>query len=363
MKQLLKYTFLLFFITHSWSCQLDKKNKAPSLTVVEKNNSNAINTISTPVKTVLIQQKPFVISTMSTGTLKAQQHTTIHLKSTGTIIALPIEDGQYIKKGQLLAMIDDAALQLELEQQTIELLEREFEKKSLLVANGGEAEIDSSVSPKRLASILIRSGYRKAEQTIKQTQFRIAQTKIIAPFSGLIADLEVEEFQEGREGQQICRLLNPNTFEAEFQLTEAEALPLSIGQQVQVKLLADESMSFKASIQAINPIVNEQGLVTIRAKLRNTKNKKLLEGMAVRVAIERSIPNQFVIPKEALVLRSGKEVVFTYDSKEKLAKWKYVEVAFENATELAIKTGLQAGDLVIIEGNLNLSHDAKVVLE
>ena len=172
-----------------------------------------------------------------------------------------------------------------------------------MVANGGEAEVDTSVSPKRLASILTRSGYRKAEQVIRQTQFRIDQTKISAPFSGLVADVEVEQFQEGKDGQQICRLLNPNTFEAEFQLTEAEALPLSIGQKVQVESLADKALSFKAAIQAINPIVSEQGLVTVRARLKNPQNKRLLEGMATRVAIERSIPNQLVIPKEALVLR------------------------------------------------------------
>ena len=61
-------------------------------------------------------------------------------------------------------------------------------------------------------------------------------------------------------------------------------------------------------------------------------------------------------------MRSGREVVFIYDEQEELAKWKYVTVAHENDTEIAIIEGLEAGQLAIIEGNLNLDHDAEVLI-
>jgi hypothetical protein len=51
-----------------------------------------------------------------------------------------------------------------------------------------------------------------------------------------------------------------------------------------------------------------------------------------------------------------------YDETEKLAKWKYVTVAYENDSEIAITEGLEVGQLAIIEGNLNLDHDAEVLI-
>ncbi len=310
-----------------------------------------------------IQQKSFKIQSTTTGKLKAQQHTTLHFKAAGTIEQLPIEEGQYIQKGTLVATVEQQALQLQLTQQQITLAEKEFEKKNLLIGSGGEAEVDTSVSPKLLESILLRSGVRSAQQQIKQTQFQIEQTKLYAPFGGVIADLEVEAYQQATMGQKICRLINPYTFEAVFQLTEAEALAVKIGQAVKVIPLANTNTSYPATIHIINPVVNEQGLVEVRAKLQKKGRKKLLDGMSVKVQIERQIPNQLVVPKEALVLRSGKSVIFTYDEKEGLAKWKYVTVAHENESELAISEGLTKDDLVIVKGNLNLSHDAQVEVE
>jgi membrane fusion protein (multidrug efflux system) len=82
--------------------------------------------------------------------------------------------------------------------------------------------------------------------------------------------------------------------------------------------------------------------------------------MNVRVILEQRIPDQVIIPRSALVLRSGREVVFTYEPNEQLAKWKYVTIAYENEDQLAVSEGIEAGDLVIYEGNLNLAHDAEV---
>jgi len=354
-----------FLIVVAFSCQSpDKTVENPAIVKVSNiAPTKPTSKIATKIKKQSTQKKALNISTITTGILAPQQQTTLHLKSTGTIQQLPIQEGQLIQKGNLIAALDDEALQLALGQRTLEMDDAIGNKKDLLIANGGEAEIDTSVSAERLDLILTLSGMRRALHGIKQAQFQIDQAKIYAPFSGVIADIKVKQYQQGNTGQEICRLLNPNTFEAEFQLTEAEALRINIGQRVKVIPLAVPEKSFAANISVINPIVNEQGLVTVRAKLKNTKRHRLLEGMHVRVQIERKILNQLVIPKTALVLRSGKSVVFTYEETTGLAKWNYVTVAYENETEMAISEGLTEGDLVIYEGNMNLSHDAEVMVD
>lgn len=83
--------------------------------------------------------------------------------------------------------------------------------------------------------------------------------------------------------------------------------------------------------------------------------------MNARIIIEKTLLNQLVVPKSAVVERSGRKVVFTYENG--LAKWNYVSIAHENETSVVIAEGLKVGALVIIEGNLNLGHDAKVEIK
>lgn len=87
----------------------------------------------------------------------------------------------------------------------------------------------------------------------------------------------------------------------------------------------------------------------------------MVEGMNVRVSIFRSLGNQWVVPKTAVVLRTGKEVVFTLvDGK---AVWNYVQTGLENASEYIITSEtLKEGDLIITDGNINLAHESSVVV-
>ena len=80
--------------------------------------------------------------------------------------------------------------------------------------------------------------------------------------------------------------------------------------------------------------------------------------MNVNVRVQKTLPNQLVIPKKALVLRTNRQVVFTL--REGKAMWNYVKTGIENATGFIITEGLSEGDSVIYDGNINLAHEAPV---
>ena len=108
----------------------------------------------------------------------------------------------------------------------------------------------------------------------------------------------------------------------------------------------------------INPLVEESGMVRVKASV--AAEKRLFEGMNVRVSVQRSLGKQLVVPKSAVVLRSGKQVVFTLVNGK--AHWNYVRTGLENADSYTIVEGLKAGDRVITTGNLNLAHEASVTV-
>ena len=77
-----------------------------------------------------------------------------------------------------------------------------------------------------------------------------------------------------------------------------------------------------------------------------------------KLSLRKKLPHKLVIPKQAVVLRSEKQVVFTYSAGK--AKWVYVKTGLENISSFVVTEGLVAGDSVIYEGNLNLAHDSGV---
>lgn len=324
--------------------------------------SSTVSAPAIPVKTQKAIRSTFALQTITTGKLQAAQQAEIRFQAGGTIQQLPIAEGQYVQKGVLLAAINDTLLQFNLAQARLSLEDAVSQKQDLLVANGGKAGVDTSVSADKLEIIHMMSGYNKALQQIEQAEYELRRAKVFSPFPGLVAELGVRPFQSVSSGEKLCRLLNPKSFEVEFQLLEKEALQVRKGQSLKVIPLANESLSLPAVVSTINPIVSEQGLVSIRARLSRVPSSGLFEGMNVRVILEQRIPDQIIIPRSALVLRSGRKVVFTYEPTEQLAKWKYVTIAYENEDQLAISEGIEAGDLVIYEGNLNLAHDAEVTI-
>ena len=110
-------------------------------------------------------------------------------------------------------------------------------------------------------------------------------------------------------------------------------------------------------ITQINPLVDDKGMVKVKATV-NGKGR-LFSGMNVRVNVHRSLGGQLVIPKSAVVLRSGKQVVFTL--KDGKAQWNYVQTGLENAESYSMADdALKEGDTVIVTGNVNLAHEAPV---
>ena len=81
--------------------------------------------------------------------------------------------------------------------------------------------------------------------------------------------------------------------------------------------------------------------------------------MNVRVLVQQTIPDGLVVPKQAIVMHSDRQVLFVYANGR--SQWRYVRTGLENSRELTIKEELLAGEQVIVSGNFNLAHDVEVI--
>ena len=96
----------------------------------------------------------------------------------------------------------------------------------------------------------------------------------------------------------------------------------------------------------------------VQVTLKLSKGGSLLPGMNARAVLRAPQSNSLVVPKEAVVYRSGRPVVFTIDKNE--AIWNYIEVGKDNGREIEVLDGLEADQTVIVSNNVQLGHQASV---
>ncbi len=315
-----------------------------------------------PVRLQRVRRGTFFVERHATGHLRPSRKVEVVASRSGRILHLPVREGQRVPQGALIALIDTSELHLQLREALLSLEEAEYQKNDLLVMQGGRWGVDSSVSPDVLDNLLIVSGLKRAREALYRLEHARKQCFVRAPFSGRIAELETAEGAMVQPGRKLCALLDESSYEAEFMLLEQEAAAIRPGMPVRVQPAAFEGLSFRARIHSINPVVDEEGLVRVRARLQQASrtSDRLMEGMQVAVIIEQELPDRIIVPRAAIVLRSARPVVFTYDAQSGRAQWRYVTIEAENSEEVAIAEGLEGREQVIVEGNLTLDHDALV---
>lgn len=297
----------------------------------------------------------------ATGKLRARREVMIKSQASGLVLSAPTE-GTYYKKGDLLLATDPRPLELARDRAEAAKEEAAFRQRDLLLRLSTNLAPEDSTSITDLArqNILIQSGLPTAEVALAEAEYQLSLARLKAPFSGRAADVKVQAGRQLSAGEEICTLIDPNSLEAEFSLLEQELAGTQVQGKVFVSPAAHPELRLPATLDILNPRVDDGGLLRARARLRSYADKRLYPGMNVTVTLETQAPSAVLLPKSAVVIRSGRTLVFTYDETAERAKWQYVTVGFENDELVAVTEGVEAGQQVIIAGGLTLDHDSAV---
>jgi RND family efflux transporter MFP subunit len=311
----------------------------------------------TIVRTGNAVRKTFVAQVISNGKVLAAQEIPLLFQSQGIIAHIAIENGALVKEGQLIASLQNDAQKLALTEAQLQLDESRVEVSDQLITQGGRRGDTTSVSKEVYAYIKLRSGYNRALLVVQKAQLELSKTLLYCPISGTIANLTVSNYSPAPMDKPFCTLLNRNEMLIRCSILETELAEVVIGQTARIEPVGRPRLKYTARVRDINPVVSSQGLVDVTIQVLKA-DAMLLSGMNVRVMINKSFPEQIVVPKQSVVERSGRKVIFTYE--DGLAKWHYVTIGQENDKEVTIIEGLETGEEVIVSGQLNLGHDAKV---
>lgn len=314
----------------------------------------------TLVKVIKAKLMPLDYIINTGGKVKSFRAIELKSYSSGVIDQVFVQNGEKLNRGKILAVLIDDQEKLTFERAKINLEEFALKYENELISYGG---IDSGrvVSADIIENLKLSSGLKKAELDYRDAELKYKNTVIKSPFSGVLADFTLVEGKFISVGEKIGLLNDDEALGVEVNLLEVDYPLLRKGLGAQIKPLGSNGYDVKGIIYNINPVVDEKSGM-VKTMLRITEGRKnVIPGMNVEVLLKIPGKPEIVVPKEAVLIRSGREVVFTYENN--LAKWNYVKVGKENGKEIEILEGIQEGVNVIISNNLQLSHDAAVTVE
>jgi RND family efflux transporter MFP subunit len=314
------------------------------------------------VETAVIRHEDFTREIISNGKLAAIQKAELYFENQGIIETIPVKNGQALSRGSTLATLQNDDYRFAFEKAKVALESAEIEKMDDLLSMGYKNVAEKDVPQDHLRIANIRSGYNQSKLDFEEAKRVLENATLRAPFSGKVEGVKQKPYEKADQSEPFCTLINDARFTIDFPLLETEISQVENGQQVTVTPIAG-AKSTVGAITEINPRIDENGLAWIKAEVNNPGG--YLEGMNVKVSIKKAVPNQLIVPKQAVVLRQNREVLFRYTGG--IAYWTYINVLDENENQYSVEAAegatLEPGDTVIISNNLNLAHESEVEIE
>lgn len=293
---------------------------------------------------------------ISNGKLTARHYADLRFAASEPVARIYVKNGERVTKGQKLAELSMFRLDNKVAQSAVALENAKLELQDVLIGQGYKLADTASVPAATMKLAKVKSGYEQALAQHELDVYEREHAVLTAPFDGVVANLFAKEYNVPSDTEAFCTVIDPASLEASFSVLESELPLIRVGDKTEIVPFAGSGQSVAGRISEINPLVDENGMVQVKTSVERSRD--LYEGMNVRVKIQRSLGKQLVIPKSAVVLRSGRQVVFTL--KDGKAQWIYVKTGLENTDSYTVVEGLAEKDVVITSGNVNLADQVPV---
>jgi membrane fusion protein, multidrug efflux system len=295
-----------------------------------------------PVQVVAVKRSNISLSLMQTTTIEAIRQVDILSKVPGQVIKLPVEEGMRVKKGDLLAELNEAELKIEFMKTKINM---ETERTLL--------ERSQNMLDKKLIAEenyeMTRLQYESSKAAHEAARLQLEYTSVRAPFTGVVTLRNIELGQRVNVNQSLFMIADFNPLRAKIYVPEKDIGRIYEKQKAKITIEAEPEIEFSGVVKMISPVVDpSSGTSKVTIDIEDSKGK-LKPGMFASVFISTDTHSDaLIIPKKALILESDLDQVYIY--KEGKAHKVNLDVGFTSGEDLEVLSGLNEGDLVVTAG-------------
>lgn len=318
----------------------------PFLIACQTENKEGTSDVPRPVRTIQVKNLG-TIDKSYTGVVEAEEFSVLAFKVAGPLTKLNVQVGQKIPKGYVIAQVapQDYRLKYESAQANYNTAKAIYERNKRLLAQNATAVQNVEIA---------QADYIQAGAALNITKSTLGYASLTAPFSGLIENKYVENFQEISVGEPIVRLVNPDKINIRFILPETSIGLVNIPKSIYVEFDTYRGKKFRTDIKEYIYSSDGSGIpVTLRINDPdfNAYRHNVYPGFSCRVyfELENTISNKFIIPLSALFSENDKEYLWVVNPKNQTVERREVTtLKFDNSA--LVKEGINSDDIIVTAG-------------
>jgi RND family efflux transporter MFP subunit len=300
------------------------------------------------------------------GTVRAAETSQLASQMMGNIVELRAHEGDRVRRGQVLAIIDDAQPRaavdrataaeiaagqevtasdsdLALAQSTLQRYQNLYDKKSVSPQEFDEVKARYQAALAHRDSA--RAGQAQAKAALAQARTSFSYTRILAPFDGVITEKKADPGTLASPGLPIFTIEGLGHYRLEATVNENDLRYVKMGEQVPVVVDALGTADLKGKVAQIVPAA-DPGSRSFLVKVELPADAHLRSGLFGRAQFSRGKRPSLLIPQTAIVARGQLQGVYVLDP-GKMANLRYVTLGSITGAEVEVLAGLQEGERVV----------------
>ncbi|MCL1079052.1 efflux RND transporter periplasmic adaptor subunit [Parashewanella spongiae] len=321
------------------------------LTLTEKK----INKKQRPMTRVVVEdvtQKKLNDEIEALGSLEARESIIVTSKVTQVVSDINFDDGDMVKKGDLLVQLYNAEQKANVQIATVKLKDstREFNRIKALVREKSVAELEQD-------RLITQIETAKAE--LDSANAEVTDRQVRAPFDGKLGLRNISVGSLLTPSTEITTLDDISTMKLDFSVPERYVQMLMTGKRVEATAVAYPDEVFIGTVKSIDSRIDTSTrAVSVRAELANP-GMKLLPGMLMKVKLIKQEKLTIVIPESAIIPRQERHYVYKVNEKDEVIETQ-VNIGLRKLGIVEITSGLKLGERVITRGILKVRPGDKV---
>jgi RND family efflux transporter MFP subunit len=289
------------------------------------------------------------------GSLEAEENLAITSKIPGQIASIKVKEGDMVRQGQIVAVLDD-----ELFRKSIDEVKSSLDQ-VLVMYNKQKALWDQKIGTE-MQYLNMKNQKESLEKKLVTLNSQVNQNYVTAPFSGVIDDVLVKVGSVASPGVPLMQLVNTSDLKATAKVPDSYVAFIKQGDQVKVNF-PDLNKTVDASVTYVGRIVDPMSRTfKIEVKIPGG-NPDLKPNLMSLIQINDKTSNSAIVIEENIVqpTEEGKIVFVTADDKgKKVARQKTVTTGLSYNGKVEILSGLSVGDQLITTGYQDLSDNQPI---
>lgn len=289
------------------------------------------------------------------GTIEESSASSLSFQVAGNVQQVLVNEGELVKKGQLLAVLDKSSL-VSAHQAALATLKQAQDAYNRLT------QLHNNQSLPEIKYVEMQTNLEKAKSAENIARKSLRDGSLYAPFSGVIGARSIEPGMNVMPSQAAFTLLNIDQLKVKVAIPENEIAHTNVGQIAKLFITA---LGDKCS----EGVVVQKGIVanslshTYEVKIKiNQANREMMPGMVCKVFISSSQSgSRIIVPNQAVqILQSGDKYVWVANGNQAVRR--SIQVGELTDYGVIVTEGLRQGDRVIVEGYQKISNGSKIKL-